>query len=172
MCAASSSPRVTRSRTAAQLGCFDSVTSRPYFLNRPSSCAMMMLAQSVRAMKPMLTWLFSGAAGTREVRCAQAGMLAVSAVDPAATAAVCRKSRREASTGRASTPEREPARGAAGGCNFISNSLFIASCRVPPAAAPGRRASCRAPSPCAAAGGRPPPPSSAYRGPGGTWPCR
>src|SRR5437899_2057440 len=54
------SPRVRRSRMTAHDASFESVDSMPYFLKSPSSCAITIDEQSVRAMMPILTFGVSG----------------------------------------------------------------------------------------------------------------
>src|SRR5713226_3827290 len=55
------SPRVRRSRITAQEASFEIVDSMPYFLKRPSSWAMTIEEQSVRAMMPIRILGVSGA---------------------------------------------------------------------------------------------------------------
>ena len=82
MCAACKSPVNNPSRRAAQDDCFTTSTFSPYCLNRPSSCAITQLAQSVRAMKPILIFsslvaLRIGVAAALEVLVAVGGAVAL-----------------------------------------------------------------------------------------------
>ena len=92
MCAASSSPATSLSRTAAQLASLLGTRVMPYFLSNPFREAMAKGAQSVSGIKPTRTVVCSGlSVPAAHAACIMPG----SSIAPPSAAPVCNKRRRE-----------------------------------------------------------------------------
>ncbi len=92
MCAASSSPATSLSRTAAQLASLLGTRVMPYFLSNPFREAMAKGAQSVSGIKPTRTVVCSGLSDpAAHAACIMPG----SSIAPPSAAPACNKRRRE-----------------------------------------------------------------------------
>ena len=90
MCAASSSPATSLSRTAAQLASLVGTMVIPYFLSKPFSAAITTGAQSVSGINPMRTVSCSGLS---EPAAHAACMIPGNSIAPLASTLACKKRR-------------------------------------------------------------------------------
>src|SRR5258705_5851615 len=93
MCVAWFSPSVRRSRMTAHDASFEIVDSMPYFLKSPSSWAITIDEQSVRAMMPILTFGVSGPSAAYTPPAQPVGNPASSAAAPVVSRNVLRVTR-------------------------------------------------------------------------------
>ncbi|MNL33685.1 hypothetical protein D3C87_1556100 [compost metagenome] len=118
MCAASSSPATSLSRTAAQLASFVGTIVIPYFLAKPFSAAITNGAQSVKGIKPTRTVSSSGLSEpAAHAECMTPG----SSIAPPAIALACKNRRLVQFT--MLTPEKKPKKSARQ-CRSIAGRLY------------------------------------------------